>query len=103
MNSRELLDFLFEEPAGEAAALIARWVSSSPRFHAFADSNRTKIRKKFRTAATAEGMRSVLLELEVAHYFTQNRRCEIEYERYGQGTVRSPDLTVTFRARTVVN
>src|SRR5205823_97075 len=64
---------------------------------------RAKIRKKLRTATTPESLRSVLLELEVARHLVEDRRCQVEYERYGQGRVRSPDLSVTFRAHTTLN
>jgi len=103
MNAHELLTFLCEDPTDEAAARITPWITQSKRFHAFAVDNRTKIRKKLRTAATQESLQSVLLELEVARHFVADRRCRVEYERYGQGRGRSPDLTVTFRARTIVN
>lgn len=103
MNARELLTFLCEDPTDEAAARITSWVLESRRFHAFAVDNRSKIRKKLRTATTRENQRSVLLELDVARTVVADRRCQVEYERYGQGRVRSPDLTVTFRARTVVH
>src|SRR5690348_5997517 len=103
MNVGELLAFLCEEPTHEAATRIVPWLNQSRRFHAFVVSNRTKIRKKLRTAATHQGLQSVLLELQVARHFVEDRRCQVEYERYGQGRSRSPDLTVTFRARTVVN
>jgi hypothetical protein len=103
MTARELLVFLCDDPSHEAAAAIARWITESKQFHAFAETNRTKIRKKLRTATTREGLRSVLLELEIACHFVSDRRCQVEYELYGQGRVRSPDLTVTFRARTAIN
>jgi hypothetical protein len=103
MNARELLEFLCEDPTHEATAIIAAWITQSRRFRAFAVYNRSKIRKKLRTATTRESLRSVLLELEVACRFLADSRCLVEYERYGQGRVRGPDLTVTFRARTAVN
>jgi hypothetical protein len=103
MNARELLAFLCEDPTNESAATITPWILESRRFHAFVDDNRAKIRKKLRTATTREGLRSVLIELEVARHFVADRRCLVEYERYGQGQVRSPDLTVTFRTRTALN
>ena len=103
MNARELLEFLCDDPTDEAAVAIARWIEESRRFNAFAVNNRAKIRKKLRTATTLESLRSVLLEMEVARHFVADRRCQVEYERHGQGRVRRPDLTVTFRDRTAVN
>lgn len=103
MKAQELLTFLCEDPTDEAAIRITPWITQSKRFHAFVDDNRTKIRKKLRTATTEESLRSVLLELEVARHLLADRRCQVAYERYGHGRVRSPDLTVTFRERTIVN
>jgi hypothetical protein len=103
MNARELLAFLCEDPTHEAATIITPWILEARQFHAFAVTHRAKIRKKLRTATTQESLRSVLLELEVARHFVTDRRCLVEYERYGQGRGRRPDLTVTFRTRTVVN
>ncbi|HLK61303.1 MAG TPA: hypothetical protein VKU00_32435 [Chthonomonadaceae bacterium] len=95
--------FLCEDLPHEATTRITTWITQSRRFYAFALDNRSKIRKKLRTAVTPESLQSTLLELEVAHYFLADRRCLVEYERYGLGKGRSPDLTVTFRARTLLN
>jgi len=103
MNIRETLAFLWDDPTHETSTMITRWITESRLFHAFVVDNRAKIRKKLRTATTKESLESVLLELEVARHFVADRRCVVEYERYGQGRARSPDLTVTFRDRTVVN
>ena len=103
MNAGELLAFLCEDPTHEASQRISPWITESRQFHAFVDNNRAKIRKKLRTATTPESLRSVLRELEVARHFVADRRCLVEYERYGKGRVRSPDLSVTFRARTALN
>jgi len=103
MSAHELAAFLCEDLASEAAPIIAAWITRSKRFQSFAAHHRTKIRKKFRTAKTLEGLRSVLLELEVACQLLMDRRCEVEYERYGQGGVRGPDLTLVFRENIVVN
>jgi hypothetical protein len=103
MNVRELLTFLCEDPTHEATTRIRCWITESRQFHAFAVANRAKIRKKLRTATTRESLRSVLLELEVVRHCVGDSRCQVEYERYGQGRGRSPDLTVTFRAQTLLN
>src|SRR5262245_6964994 len=103
MTTREILDFLFENPSDPAANLMGNWLSESKRFAAFAFENRSKIRKKLRTATTPESLQSVLLELDVARRLVADHRCQVEYERYGQGRLRSPDLTATFRTHTVVN
>jgi hypothetical protein len=103
MNADELLAFLCDDETQETATQISDWIRESKRFLAFVDANRAKIRKKLRTATTLESLRSVLLELEVARHFVEDRRCALEYERYGQGRGRYPDLTLTFRTHTVVH
>jgi hypothetical protein len=103
MTVSEVLAFLCGEPASGASSTIAGWITESKRFHAFAVCHRAKIRKKLRTATTPEALWSVLMELDVARQLVEDPRCTVEYERYGQGRVRSPDLTLTFRARTTVH
>lgn len=103
MSAHELVAFLCEGSTHETAAVMMRWITASKRFHAFSVDHRTKIRKKLRIAGTPQNVRSALLELEVARHFIEDRRCLVEYERYGQGRVRSPDLTVTFRTQTAFN
>lgn len=103
LNAQELLAYLCEDVTHEAATVMAPWITQSRRFYVFAALHRSKIRKKLRTATTCESLSSVLLELEVARHFVEDRRCLVEYERYGQGRGRSPDLTVTFRGRTMIH
>lgn len=103
MKAREIIIFICDDPDDEASRALAGWVTGSRRFQAFVEAHRTKIRKKLRAGAATGSMTGVLLELEVASRFVEDRRCLVEYERYGQGRVRSPDLTVTFRTRTTVH
>jgi hypothetical protein len=109
MTQAELFAFLFDPPAdeesdaGEADATVAGWVGKSRRFHAFLVENRGKVRKKRRLARSAESRQSLLLELNIARCLVEDARCRVEYEKYGQGGERSPDLTVTFRTHTGLN
>ena len=77
-------------------AEIVEWLTSSPRFRAFAEAHRDKIRKKLRSAADAEALRDVRAELQIARLLLTDRRFEVSFETYGSGK-KGPDLTVTFR------
>jgi hypothetical protein len=76
---------------------LTTWLADSPRFRAFADSYRDKIRKKYHGAADSEAIRDVRTELQVAWLLLADRRIEVAFEAYGSGKT-GPDLTVTFRA-----
>jgi hypothetical protein len=78
------------------AAELVEWLTSSPRFRAFAEAHRDKIRKKLRGAADAEALRDVRAELQIARLLLPDRRFEVAFEAYGSGK-KGPDLTVTFR------
>ena len=78
-----------------AQELLA-WLAGSPRFRAFAEAHRDKIRKKLRTAADGEALRDVRAELRTARLLLEDRRIELAFEAYGAGRT-GPDFTVTFR------
>jgi hypothetical protein len=103
MTNAELIAFLFTDPPAEADEILARWIVESRRFQSFLVENRAKVRKKRRLARTPESLQSLLLELDLARHLVADPRCRVEYEKYGQGGERSPDLTVTFRTRTCFN
>jgi hypothetical protein len=74
-----------------------------PRFRAFLESNRDKIRKKLRTAEGEAGRQDVVAELEVASRLLEDRRFELAYEPYAAGKGRGPDFAVTFRTNQRLN
>jgi len=84
-------------PEDPLAIELVAWLDASPRFRAFADTYRDKIRKKLRGAADAEAVRDVRAELQIARLLLSERRFEVAFEAYGSGRA-GPDLTVTFRA-----
>jgi hypothetical protein len=90
----ELIAYLFG--TGALAAEIGPWLAS-PRFRAFAETYRDKIRKKTRGLRDEEGRRDFAFELAVASRLLQERRFAIEYESYGADK-RAPDFRVTFRS-----
>jgi len=80
-----------------ALADLPTWLTASPRFRAFSDANRDKIRKKLRGATSVEARLDVRAELRVAALLLADRRIELAFEAYGAGR-RGPDFTATFRA-----
>ncbi|HEV8403335.1 MAG TPA: hypothetical protein VGQ31_09895 [Candidatus Limnocylindrales bacterium] len=92
-----LARWLEEEDVPDAlGAELRAWLAGSPRFRAFADVYRDKIRKKLRTASDPEMRRDVRAELLVARLLLADRRFELAFEAYGSGHG-GPDLTVSFR------
>jgi hypothetical protein len=79
---------------------FAQWVQASPRFRAFAETYRDKIRKKVRTITEAEGYGDLQAELATAYFLVQERRFLVEYEKYGIGKQRGPDFSVTYKTHT---
>jgi len=73
------------------------WLVASPRFRAFAEANRDKIRKKVRGARTPGARLDLRAELRVAALLVADRRIELVFEAYGAGN-RGPDFTATHRA-----
>ncbi|HEY3523448.1 MAG TPA: hypothetical protein VGK63_07065 [Candidatus Limnocylindrales bacterium] len=80
---------------------LVAWLAE-PRFRAFAERHRDKIRRKVRSAGDAEGLRDVRAELALAERLLADRRFEITYEPYGSGRL-GPDFGVTFRGRPAFN
>ena len=103
MTNAELCAFLFAPPVAEAEKILIPWILQLRRFQPFLVEYRAKVRKKLHLARTPENLQSLLLELDIARHFVEDSRCQVEYEKYGQGKERTPDLTVTFRTRTCFN
>lgn len=88
---------LFDGATGDPfAAELSGWLAESPRFRAFAEAHREKIRKKLRGALDGEARRDVRAELQAAHLLLADRRIELAYEAYGSKQA-GPDFTVTWR------
>ena len=83
-------------PSDPMAEELAAWLAGSPRFRAFAEAHRDKIRKKLRGAADAEARRDVRAELRTAHLLLADRRIELAFEAYRSGKA-GPDFTASFR------
>lgn len=93
---------LFDDAAPPLAAQLAAWCGASPRFAAFVEEHRDKIRKKARGARDPEALDDLLLELAVAHDLHRERLGEIAYEPRLPGRTRMPDFALTLRNGTAV-
>jgi hypothetical protein len=94
----ELIAYLFGADRSSLAAEVGSWLVASPRFRAFAEAYRDKIRKKARGLRDDEARRDFEFELATAWRLLEERRFVLEYESYGVGQ-RAPDFRVTFRSQ----
>jgi hypothetical protein len=94
----ELIAYIFGGDHSPLAAEVGSSLVESPRFRAFAETYRDKIRKKARGMRDDEGRRDLAFELAVAVRLLQEHRFALEYESYGMNQ-RAPDFRVTFRSK----
>jgi hypothetical protein len=80
-----------------ALADLPAWLTATPGFRSFVETNRDKIRKKLRHATDAPARLDVRAELRAAALLLADRRFQLAFEAYGAGH-RGPDFTGTFRA-----
>src|SRR5437588_10167553 len=97
MPTSDLLPYIFTNARLPLAVQFADWVQASPRFRAFAETYRDKIRKKVRLITDAEGYRDLQAELATAYFLVLERRFLVEYEKYGIGKQRGPDFSITYK------
>ncbi len=93
---------LFDDADHPLAAPLAAWETASPRFAAFVEEHRDKIRKKARGARDAEALDDLLLELAVARDLHGERHGAIVYEPRLPDRTRAPDFAVTLRSGAIV-
>jgi hypothetical protein len=98
----ELIAYLFGADDSQLATAVGPWLIASPRFRAFAETYRDKIRKKARALREDEARRDFAFELAIAARLVEDRRFALEYESYGMDK-RAPDFRVTFRSGTRFN
>jgi hypothetical protein len=99
----ELLDYLFDAKPHTLSSELPGWLDASPRFMAFAETYRDKIRKKIRLAGNPESALDLRAELQVVQALLADRRFEAVYEPYASAKLRGPDFSVTYRVNTVFN
>ena len=97
MPASNLLPYIFTNTRLPLAVQFSHWVQASPRFRAFAETYRDKIRKKVRGITEAEGYHDLQVELAAAYFLVQERRFLVEYEKYGVGKQRGPDFSITYK------
>lgn len=99
----DLIAYLFEGQMNLLSGELHQWMESSPRFTAFVETYRDKIRKKIRVTREPESRLDLRGELEVAYCLLKDRRLAVSYEPYANGKRRGPDFAVTYRANLVFN
>jgi hypothetical protein len=97
MPASELLPYIFSDTRLPLAVQFAHWIRASPRFRAFAETHRDKIRKKVRGISEAEGYRDLRAELATAYFLVLQPRFLVAYEAYGVGKQRGPDFSITYK------
>jgi hypothetical protein len=97
----EIIGFLFESRTYPPE--LESWLLSSRTFRTFVQTHKEKIRKKVRTADDPARLEDFMCELKVGYAFLQDRRFEVEYEKYSASKNRGADFTVTFRANVIFN
>jgi hypothetical protein len=99
----DLINYLFDNSSNFLAKELLEWIEGSPRFAAFAETYRDKIRKKIRVAKDSEGLLDLRGELEVAYRLLGDKRLEVEYEPYASGKGRGADFAVNYRTNLKFN
>jgi hypothetical protein len=97
-RQKELIAFLFDDQPHVFSGALSSWVAGSPRYAAFADDYRDKIRKKLRVTRDRGAKADLLAELQVGYWLLQERRFDLAYEANAAGSQRSPDYSVTYRS-----
>lgn len=95
--------YVFEGRPHALYRALRGWMEASPRFTAFVETYRDKVRKKVRVTRGAESALDLGGELEVAFRLLNDRRLEVAYEPYASLRKRSPDFGVTYRTNLTFN
>lgn len=102
-KSADLIAYLFEGQPHPLFAELLQWMETSPRFTAFVDTYRDKIRKKLRITRDPESILDLRSELDTARGLLGDRRLDIQYEPYASAKRRGPDFAVTYRTNQKFN
>jgi hypothetical protein len=95
MTRDDLIGYIFRGSTHKPSRRLRGLLRDCPRFSAFVELNRDKIRKKIRCAIGKEDLCDVLAELRVACLLLIDGRIILKYETYGS-RIRAPDLTAVF-------
>ncbi len=99
----DLVAYVFEGRPHVLSHELVHWMEASPRFTAFVETYRDKIRKKIRVTREPASALDLRGELEVAYCLLNDRRLVVAYEPYASLKRRGPDFAVTYRANLVFN
>jgi hypothetical protein len=99
----DLIAYVFEGQPHLLSVALKGWMEASPRFTAFVETYRDKIRKKFRVTREPESILDLRGELQVAYCLLNDRRLAVAYEPYASEKRRGPDFAVTYRANLAFN
>ena len=98
-----LVAYLFDRRSHSLRSSLGTWLDASPRFAAFAETYKDKIRKKIRTLNGDEAVLNLRAELETAYLLLSEKRFEVAYEPYAVEPGRGPDYAVTWRTSLTFN
>ena len=101
-SQTELIGYLFGSHSS-AKTQLTKWIATSPRYSAFVDKYKDKIRKKLRVTRDPGATADLLYELQIPYWLLHDRRFETAYEPYSAGKTRGPDFAITFRTNFTFN
>jgi hypothetical protein len=99
----DLVAYVFDDQPHLLSGMLMQWMERSPRFTAFVETYRDKIRKKIRLAREVESVLDLRGELQAAYCLLNDRHLNVAYEPYASAKRRAPDFAVTYRANLVFN
>ena len=80
MTPHPLIAYLFDDRLHSLRGHLKSWLEVSPRFAAFAEQHKDKIRKKIRVLNGEDMSLDLLAELEMAYLLMTEERFEVVYE-----------------------
>jgi hypothetical protein len=98
-----LVAYLFDHRSHSLLSSVSDWLAASPRFAAFAETYKDKIRKKIRRLKGDEAALDLRAELETAYLLLAEKRFEVSFEPYAVEKGRGPDFAVTWRTTLTFN
>jgi len=99
MSADELQHYLFGGSQHRLQVQVGVWLTESPRFRAFVEAQRDKIRKKVRMAGDEDARRDLLVELGAAYRLLREKRFTLAYELFAANKMRGPDYVVTYTTK----
>jgi hypothetical protein len=99
MNSDELQRFLFAGSQHRLQTQVGAWLVELPRFRAFVEAHRDKIRKKARMMREEESRLDLLVELGMGYRLLHEKRFTLAYELFAENKTRGPDYVVTYTTK----